>query len=134
MVLQEVTPFTIFAVETALILIVSAVTGRKNTFANIASNGIIVTMAGGTLLYDSRATGFILLIYGIFLMGFGIKEYEEKKFFAHIPLLAKLLKVIGHYSIVSMVMLLILAVEYMGFDAAAYSSLIVAVVLGILIV
>jgi hypothetical protein len=133
MVFEEVTPFTVFAVEVALIIIVSIATGRANTFANIAVNGIIMVMAGGTLLFDGRVTGFVLLIYGIFLMSMGIKEYEEKKFLKNIPLFAKLLKVLGHYVIISIIMLTVLAVEYLGFDIAAYGSLAIPILAGLLL-
>ena len=133
MVLEQATPFTIFTVEVILIIIISLATGRSNTFSNIAFNGIITVMAGGTLLFDGKPTGFFLLIYGIFLMVFGIKEYEETKFLRDMPMIAKLLKVMGHYIIVSTIMLTVLAVEYLGFDITAYGSLLLPILAGLLL-
>ena len=74
----EAVTFHVYLLQILLIIAVSISTGRSNTFANIASNGILSVMAGGTLLYDHRIVGYFLLAYGIFLMTLGVKEYEKK--------------------------------------------------------
>ncbi len=134
MVAAEGYPFYVFFLEVVMIIVISVASGRKNTFGNIASNGIVSVMAGGTLLYDQRLVGFFLLAYGIFLMSLGIKEYEEKRAFMETGYSGKLVKVLGHYVMVSIVLLSILAVEYLGINMLAYLSVVVSLLLGLLII
>lgn len=129
-----ISPFYAFAMEIALVVIISIATGRKNTYANIASNGVISVMAGGTLLYDSRITGIYLLIYGAFLMTVGVREYEEEKITEIHGLLGKFVRIIGHYSMVGVVLLSILAVEYLGINVLAYLSIVLSFAIGIILV
>jgi len=135
MALPEATiPFYVYTLEVFLIIAVSIATGRENTFANIATNGIICVMAGGTLLYDHRIVGFFLLAYGVFLMTLGTKEYEEKRAFMETGYSGKVIKIFGHYIMVSVVLLSILSVEYLGINIFAYSSILLSFLLGLVFI
>ena len=119
-----ITTFEIYLTQITILIIISFITGTKNTYTNIASNSIISIMAGGTLLYEQRIIGFLLLIYGIFLMSFSIKEYETEKYSKKNNFLSKLsnknhnnnfsfiLKILGHYLTVSLVLIIILFLNY----------------------
>lgn len=130
---MPISPELAFTAELLLIVIVSVVTGRKNTYTNIATNGVICVMAGGTLLYDQKIVGLFLLVYGVFLMTFGVKEYEEEKT-GFTGIAGKLVRVFGHYSMVTFVLLLFFAVEYLGIDVLAYAAIIISVIAGLIIV
>ena len=115
--------FEIFLVEIAIILIISIATGIENTFANIATNAVITVMAGGTLLYEQKLIGFFLLVYGIFLMSFAVKEYEEEKARYSTDWIGTVIKVLGHYATVSMVLIAVLIIEYRPEIVSYISSL-----------
>ncbi len=104
--------FEIFLIEIAIVLIVSVATGIENTYANIATNAVITVMAGGTLLYEQKLIGFFMLVYGIFLMTFAVKEYEEEKTRYSGDILGTTVKILGHYATVSMVLIAVLFTEY----------------------
>ncbi len=104
--------FEIFLVEIAIVLIVSIATGIENTYANIATNAVITVMAGGTLLYEQKLAGFFLLVYGIFLMTFAVKEYEEEKTRYSGDMLGAAIKILGHYAAVSTVLIAVMFTEY----------------------
>lgn len=128
-----ISTFHAFALEIALVIILSLATGRKNTYSNIAFNGILSVMAGGTLLYDNRIVGLYLLAYGTFLMTAGVKEYEEERITKIHGFLGKFVRIIGHYLMVGVVLLSILAVEYLGINVLAYLSVALSFLIGLVI-
>lgn len=105
------TAFFAFLLEILLIIIIAAMTSRRVSYASIATNGVVVTMAGGTLLYDKKPIGFVLLAYAALLMTAGVREHIEKKF-AREEWFGKLLLFIGHYTVVGLVLITILILEY----------------------
>jgi hypothetical protein len=122
-----VATFEIYLTQIAIVIIVSLVTGRDNNYASIASNATISVLAGGTLLFEQRIVGFFLLVYGIFLLTFAVKEYEEKKTRYSDDLTGKIIKFFGHYMVVSSVLVVILFIEYrpetLGFVAWVLGNL-----------
>lgn len=104
--------FYIFALEIFLVVLVALVTKREVTYASIATNGIIVMMAGGTILYDQRPIGFFLLGYAALLMAGGVREYIEKVELMREEWFGKLLKAVGNYAIVAAILTAVLIREY----------------------
>ena len=53
--------------EALLILIIGYLSGQKLTFSNAVLNGVLVMIAGGTLLFGQKPLGFLLLVYSSFI-------------------------------------------------------------------
>jgi len=104
-------PFFAFLLEICLILVISHLTDKKVTYESIATNGIITTVAAGTLLFDKKPLGFILLAYAAFLLTAGVRAHEDRKF-GFEDKFSKLLKFFGHYITVGAVLILVLVLEY----------------------
>ena len=104
-------PFFTFVLEIILILVITKLTEKKVTYESIATNGIITTMAAGTLLFDKKPLGFLLLAYASFLLTAGVRAHEDRKF-GFEDKFSKTLKFFGHYLTVSFVLVIVLILEY----------------------
>ncbi len=92
-------------------MIITKLTDRKVTYESVATNGIITTMAAGTLLFDKKPAGFLLLAYASLLLTAGVRAHEDKKF-GFEDKFSKALKFFGHYLTVSIVLTVVLILAY----------------------
>lgn len=103
--------FFAFVLEISLVIMIAKLTERKVTYESIATNGIITTVAAGTLLFDKKPLGFLLLAYASFLLTAGVREHEERKF-GRDEWFGKVLKFFGHYITVCLILIIVLILEY----------------------
>jgi len=95
-----------------LVFIVGWTTYRKPTFAGAIANGAMIIMTGGTLLFFGKALGYILLIYGSFLLLTGTRELDAERLKGKSDFLGVIVKVLGNYISAVVIILLITWISY----------------------
>lgn len=104
--------FFSYLFEILLIILIGRLTKDKPySYDTVITNGVVVFMAAGTLLFDQRPIGFLLLAYAAFLLAMGVKELEELKYNRE-EFIGKIVKFFGHYITVSVILLIIMIWEY----------------------
>lgn len=102
--------------EVLIIVIVAVILKGKMTLEGVVSNGTLVTMFAATLLFDQKAIGFLVLVYAIFLIAAGVKEYTIQKLGKQTSfgeLFDKALEILGHYYFVLALLLVVLVWVYL---------------------
>lgn len=79
------------------ILLIGWLTSKKFTFAGAISNGVLMILGGGTLLWAQHVLGYVLLVYGAFLMTAGMREQEVLELTGKTEGLGVVLRYMGHH-------------------------------------
>jgi len=108
--------FYILLSEVLITAIVAAVLRERVTLEGVVMNGVVVTLFAATLIYDQKVIGFLVLVYAIFLIATGIKEYFVRKlgkptFLGEI--FDRFLMAVGHNYVVLALMLAVLVTTYL---------------------
>jgi hypothetical protein len=87
-----------------LILIIGWLTKKRFTFTGVITNGSLMLLAAGTILWAQYAIGYFLLVYGAFLIAAGMREEDLLEFRGRTETLGKILRVMGDYVVVAVLL------------------------------
>ena len=95
-----------------IVAIVGWSTHSRPSLASAIANGAMIIMTGGTLLYANKLLGYLLLLYGVFLLIVGMKELEAKRLKGTTDYLGVIVKYAGNYITAVVIILLITWISY----------------------
>jgi hypothetical protein len=98
--------------QALLILVVGWATGEEFSYQGAIANGMLVIFAGGTLLLYGGGIGYLLLVYGSFLLVTAAREQEKEEMGGKSELTEYVVKVLGNYIITALIVMLFIMITY----------------------
>lgn len=99
--------------QALVILFIGFLLGKKFSFESAIANGVIVLFAGGTLLFHTKALGFMLLAYGAAIMIAAMEERDIKKFKgSEGDILEYIVFIFGNYIVTAFIIILVAMISY----------------------
>lgn len=98
--------------QALIILLVGWATGKKFSYEGAIANGMLVNFAGGTLLLYGKGLGYLLLVYGSFILITGAKEQEKEELGGESEFLDYVVKILGNYIITALIVMLFIMISY----------------------